>query len=231
MSNRARNHPGVTLTPEMTASEWSVAWWRRRHDEGYFPGMEWHAGWKACPYPPPQFLELVRPTVLDRVLEIGCGYGEWMVPASPHVGRICGIDVHATLAEKARELFARSGVANAEFRLSDGLTIPYDARTFTAVYAISVFQHIPRATVRGYFDETNRVLTPFGRVLFHFRLADGNGPYSDDISVDHGGDFSTGWTADEAMAEAERVGWQATTIADDAANGGHSLFLYGVKVS
>lgn len=209
----------------MNASQWSVEWWKGRHDQVYFPAMEWHRDWKICPYPPPHVVELLKPTRDDYALEIGCGYGEWMVPFSPHVGRLAGIDLHDTLAVKAAEKFAENGASNCEFRLTDGLSIAYPADTFTIVYSISVFQHIPRATVRRYFEEANRVLRPGGRFLFHFRHDDGIGPYSPDIGVDHRGDFSVGWSEAEALAEASLVGWEATAFSD----GGGSLFLHGRK--
>jgi hypothetical protein len=54
----------------------------------------------------------------------------------------------------------------------------------------------------------------------HFRFADGIGPYSDDIVADHRGDWSVGWTEQQALDAAESVGWVGTTIA-----GGDTLLL------
>lgn len=211
----------------MDATQWSINWWKGRHDQGYFPTMEWHLDWKVCPYPPPNFVELMKPTKKDDVLEIGCGYGEWMVPASPLVGRIYGIDIHPILEQKARETFAEHKTTNCSFSLCDGKSIPWDDAQFSIVYSISVFQHIPKATVLLYLEEADRVLELDGRFLFHFRADDGVGDYSKDIVVDHKGDFSTGWTVEEVLEAVTELGLPWDCKAE--LGGGHNLFLHGRK--
>lgn len=206
----------------MNAVDWSIGWWRRRHDEEYFPAMDQHRDWRVYPAPPDYLLTLAGLRPDDDALEVGCGYGQWMVPVSRHVRRVFGVDIHTSLIDKADEAFEAHGVRNARVFLGDGKTLPFEDAAYSLVYCISVFQHIPREAVRGYFTEIHRVLRPGGRALLHFRYADGKGPYSRDIGVDHQGDFSVGWTAAEALAEAERVGWAAETHA-----GGDTLLLLG----
>jgi SAM-dependent methyltransferase len=195
------------------ASKFSLEWWKGRHEapEGYFPRMSQHWDWRVYDAMPDWFAAFAEPTPEDDALEVGCGYGQWMVPCAPLVRTVYGIDIHPSLVEKADEKLA--GVPNAAMFLSDGLTIPFEDRSFSLVYSISVFQHIPRAIVRGYFAEMARVLRPGGRAVLHFRGADGDGPYSDDIVENHTGDFSVGWTLEEARAEAEAVGWRITRSA------------------
>jgi cyclopropane fatty-acyl-phospholipid synthase-like methyltransferase len=216
----------------MTASEWSIQWWKGRHEApgGYFPGMDWHKDWKICPYPPPMVMEKINPRSHEMGLEIGCGYGEWMVPlAKAFKGTLRGIDIHPSLEVKAEEVFSANGVEDfCKFYLSDGLDIPFPTWYFDFVYSISVFQHIPKATVIGYLVETNRVLRRGGRFLFHFRHDDGIGDYSKDIEVDHKGDFSTGWTPQEVVkAINERdLKWSVACEHDSI----HNLFVYGRKL-
>lgn len=191
------------------AVQFSLAWWKGRHEapNGYFPTMDQHLNWKVYPAIPEWFSAFDTPTPADTVLEIGCGYGEWLVPFSRLVGAIAGVDIHPTLVIKAHEILARERIQNAVMILGDGLTLPYADETFTLVYSISVFQHMPRAIVHGYLDESYRVLQPGGRAVFHFRAADGVGPYAEDIVENHTGDFSVGWTLEEVTQGVEAAGF------------------------
>jgi len=190
-----------------TATEWSLRTWKERHETGnYFPASIQHAEWKIFEAMPPWFGKIATPKATDDVLEIGAGYGEWMIPLSKSVRSVAGIDIHPLLPAKAREKFKEHGVTNATFQSSDGTTIPYPDETFDLVYSISVFQHLPRVMVAGYLAESYRVLKPEGRAVHFFRNADNVGPYptpAEDITANHTGDFSCGWTAEQVYRAGE----------------------------
>lgn len=185
-----------------TAEQWSLRTWKARHDAGYFPQSEQHRDWRVYEAMPPWFMELARPTASDVVLEIGCGYGEWMIPLAPHVRNVLGVDIHEEPIAKANSLFAERQILTAAAITNDGQTLPFGDELFSLVYSISVFQHLPRSIVAGYLRETRRVLAPGGRCVHHFRSAENVGPYptpATDIEVDHRGDFSVGWTTGEVL--------------------------------
>jgi len=200
-----------------TAVEWSLRTWKERHNRGYFPKSEQHRGWKIYDHVPKWLLEHGLPVRLDKVLEIGCGYGEWMIPLSPLVKELHGIDIHPGLASKSAEKFAEHGVQNCHFTLSDGLSVPYPDKTFDLVYSVTVFQHIPREIVHGYLKESDRVMAEGGRSLHHFRNANNVGNFptpAKDITAYHTGDFSCGWTAQEVYEAGMAVGWKTEVIDD-----------------
>jgi SAM-dependent methyltransferase len=209
----------------MNNIQWSIDWWKDRHDNSYFPGMDWHKDWKVCPYPPPHVIELLEPKRNETILEIGCGYGEWMVPLCQNSGaRICGIDIHPTLAIKASEKFHEYNCGQCEFRICNGYSIPYPDNWFNSAYSISVFQHMPRAIVNKYLKESTRVIKKGGEVLFHFRNDDSKGEYSKDISVNHEGDFSVGWSESDIRIACKETGIIVLGIIEDSAS---SIFLHG----
>lgn len=190
--------------------EWSIRTWRERHSQGYFPNSIEHRDWKIYPAPPKWLVQFGQPTPDDQVLDIGCGYGEWMIPLAPLVRTIEGIDIHEDPIAVAARKFQEHGTPNCRAQVSDGQTIPFPADQFSLVYSISVFQHIPKKLARAYMHEAHRVTRVGGRGLFHLRNMNEVGPYPEpaqDIAADHRGDFSCGWTADEARAAGAAAGW------------------------
>lgn len=201
----------------MNAVDWSIQWWRKRHDRLYFPDMEQHKNWRVYGPEDLWFVEMFDPKLdeYDDVLEIGCGYGQWMVPVSRLVRSVVGVDIHESLQAKAAEKFIENDCKHTCYRMGDGKSLNiFGDKMFSAVYSISVFQHMPRATVTAYLAESYRVLRESGRGLFHFRQADGVGEYSKDILVNHTGDFSTGWTGEEALQAARDAGFPRFHVHD-----------------
>jgi SAM-dependent methyltransferase len=199
-----------------TAEQWSLRSWKARHDAGYFPESEQHRGWRVYEAMPDWFLEIARPKLSDYALEIGCGYGEWMIPLAQHVTAVVGVDIHEGPIAKARELFLERGVSCVA-QVNDGLTLPFPDAEFSLVYSISVFQHLPRSIVQGYLRETARVLGPTGRAVHHFRNAANVGPYpplAKDIAPNHTGDFSVGWTAGEVLDAGRDAGFAHVEVRD-----------------
>lgn len=191
----------------MSATDFAIKWWRERHQKGYFPRMTQHLDWKIYDEMRPWFLEHARPQKDDVALEIGCGYGQWMIPLSRLVNSVYGFDIHPSLVIKAKEKFEEHKVTNCSMWLGDGKHIPFAEDRFSLVYSISVFQHMPRAIVRGYIQEADRVMLPGAKGLFHFRAANGIGPYSEDIYENHTGDWSVGWTQEEISDLGQEMEW------------------------
>ncbi|HKX46180.1 MAG TPA: class I SAM-dependent methyltransferase [Planctomycetota bacterium] len=190
------------------AIEHSLATWRKWHDRGYFPRMAQHKDWRVYDEIEPCFLVPMAPTEHDDALEIGCGYGQRMIPLARLVSLVRGFDVSESLMLKAYEKFREHGVADRCMMIvGDGRSIPFPDASFSLVYSISVFQHMPRALVALYMRETARVLRPGGRALFHFRNANtAAGPVSRDIVAGQTSGWSVGWTVDEAVVAANISG-------------------------
>lgn len=200
-----------------TPTQWSLRTWKARHEQGYFPNSEEHREWKVYDAIPEWLAKYGRFTSGDTVLEIGCGYGEWMIPLSPIVKRVVGVDVHPSPLTKGESLCSELRVENVFFDLSDGVSLTFEDDQFSRVYSISVFQHLPRSIVCGYLKESVRVVTGDGLILHHFRNADNVGPYpplAKDISVNHTGDFSVGWTKSEIEDAAVEAGMKDISVID-----------------
>lgn len=199
-----------TKQTQESAVDWSLRTWKERHDRGYFPRSEQHRNWKVYNHVPDWLAEVAGMLPSPSLaLEIGCGYGEWMIPLSRLVTHVEGVDIHRNLVHKSRELFTLHNVSNAVVSLSNGITVPHPDSTFDLVYSISVMQHLPREIVHGYMRESMRVLRPQGIVAHHFRDANDVGnypPLADDIVANHTGDFSCGWTESQILESVEEAG-------------------------
>lgn len=194
--------------------QFAVDWWKNRHDMGYFPMMEQHKDWKVYDEMPQWFLDAIKPTKDDIALEIGCGYGAWMVPLSRLVEYVAGFDIHRSLYNKGYEKFLEHNVYNAEMILGNGLSIPYCRDSiFTLVYSMAVFYHIPRAITSLYLRETVRVLRKGGRCLHTFLSSAQEGTVQD-IVKGQGGEWSVGWTMEEVHDEAKKAGLTNVTVVD-----------------
>lgn len=210
-------------TPIQHPAQFAIDWWKHRHDIGYFPTMEQHLNWKVYEAMPEWFINAAKPTKDrdeaslklrdDIALEIGCGYGAWMVPLSRLVKSVDGVDIHRSLIDKAYEKFMEHNVKNARVWLGDGLTIPYVDSSFTLVYSMAVFYHVPRAITNLYLRETVRVLNPGGRCLHTFLSADQEGTVQD-IVEGQGGEWSVGWSADEVRRSAMDAGLTDIQVTD-----------------
>ena len=98
----------------------------------------------------------------QRVLDIGCGWGEALKYAAEHYGVAgVGVTISQEQAEYARELCAGLPV---EIRLQDYREVN---ETFDAVYSIGMFEHVGRRNYRTYFETVRRCLKADGLSLLH----------------------------------------------------------------
>lgn len=116
-------------------------------------------------------LALIDPAVVRgwNILEIGCGLGRLVPYVAPAGATYTGIDVSPTLIEEART--RHPAVANARFLVTDGLTIPDEARdrAYSLAFANAVFIHCPRDVTQSLLRSALGVLAPGGEIRFQLR--------------------------------------------------------------
>ncbi|EKM51644.1 uncharacterized protein PHACADRAFT_31470 [Phanerochaete carnosa HHB-10118-sp] len=101
-----------------------------------------------------------------KILDVGCGPGTITIDLARHVplGHVTGIDTESASAtlDKARAQAANEDVQNVEFRVADGLALPYADHTFDVVHAHQVLLHVNDPV--GLLTEMRRVTKPGGIV-------------------------------------------------------------------
>ena len=103
----------------------------------------------------------------DRVLEIGCGPGAAVELAAEKIGaeRVAAVDPSETFVDMARKR-----VPGADVRLGSATEIPFDDRTFSAIWSIASMHHWP-SREPGLTAQAAK-LAPGGRLVVAERLLD-----------------------------------------------------------
>ncbi len=95
----------------------------------------------------------------ERVLDLGCGSGEFTAALAHAGAQVVGVEVARAAVERAR-----AAHANLEFRLAPiGDPLPLDDNCVEVVWASEVIEHV--ADTARWFSEIRRVLVPSGRLL------------------------------------------------------------------
>ncbi len=93
-----------------------------------------------------------------RILEVGCGTGQWLAELTQRGFRTCGLDPSRGMVE-----VARSKTPQGAIMLGRGEAIPCGGRTFGRLFCINSLHHF--ADKERFFVEASRVLSPGGAVL------------------------------------------------------------------
>src|SRR5712692_2342425 len=105
------------------------------------------------------FIELDGIISGARVLELGCGTGEFTRRVAPSRARLVALDLSTDLLRKARERVPGS----VRFMIGDAHLLPFNSGAFDAVYGCSVLHHLD---VEVALREVRRVLRPGGHLVF-----------------------------------------------------------------
>jgi|SRR5579884_3278911 len=108
-----------------------------------------------------------RPPGTGLAVEIGCGLGRVCLALADRFDRVVGLDVAEGMVARGRQLVAAPNVA---LLVGDGRSLrPVRDATADLVLSFTVFQHITSvAVIRGYLEETARVLRPDGLAVIQW---------------------------------------------------------------
>jgi 2-polyprenyl-3-methyl-5-hydroxy-6-metoxy-1,4-benzoquinol methylase len=111
-------------------------------------------------------LDLARDVIGKRMLEIGCGRGEfvcWLASQGERPQRIVAADFASTAVSKAREFAGRNNLGGIEWEVGDIQAIAHPSDSFDTVISCETVEHVPDP--RGAIRELARVLRRGGRLL------------------------------------------------------------------
>jgi len=129
---------------------------------------------KLTSYPVPPWPGPMPRSSGSLVLDIGCGWGRWMLSSAAAGYVPIGIDVKLEALQAARRVLkanGRSGFVVA----ADLKRLPFKPNTFNMVFSYSVLQHTHRLRVTSCIADVHRVLAADGACLLQFPLSHGIG--------------------------------------------------------
>ncbi len=103
-------------------------------------------------------------TGMDRVLDAGCGMGQWALALAEHNNTVEGIDLNESRVEVGRRLVAEAGNPNVSLATGSIESLPFPAAHFDGVfcYGVFMFTNMPKTLA-----EFSRVLKPGGRLYLN----------------------------------------------------------------
>ncbi|MBY4676800.1 class I SAM-dependent methyltransferase [Marinobacterium arenosum] len=96
-----------------------------------------------------------------RLLDLGCGRGEWLQLMREQGWQVQGIDMNRVMVQQCQEAELEVSQADALAHLQ---SLP--EASVDLISGFHIIEHLPFATLFGVFNEAMRVLTPGGRILF-----------------------------------------------------------------
>jgi SAM-dependent methyltransferase len=108
----------------------------------------------------------------DLLLDVGCGWGRWMIGAARSGYRPVGIDVKLEPLQAARRVMQAHGVAG-HVVVADLTALPFKDGTFDCVFSYSVIQHVHKRKAAAFLAETVRVLKTGAASLIEYPLKHG----------------------------------------------------------
>ena len=111
----------------------------------------------------------------DDLLDVACGWGEFLVVHGSQARRVAGIDWSQEKVVLARERLAdRIAAGTGEVAHGDAAEMPWDDGTFSAVTCMDAFPFFPDP--QRVLPEILRVLRPGGRMVMQIGMKWPNGP-------------------------------------------------------
>jgi ubiquinone/menaquinone biosynthesis C-methylase UbiE len=156
-------------------------------------------------------IEVLAPAPTDRVLDVGCGTGQFAVAIAPLVAHATGADLTPAMLDKARAQQAKAGVVNVDWLQADSTDLPVADGAFDIVTSRSMLHHAadPAATLA----EMRRACTPGGRIaVLDLTPAPEKSPAFDAIELLRDPSHARTLTVDELRALGAELGLEELEV-------------------
>ncbi len=105
---------------------------------------------------------LFKPTAGMKILDVGCGTGNFSIKLAEMGCKVVGIDVSDEMLDKARKK-AKAKDLNIEFHIMDVYNLDFSHETFDGVFSMAAFEFIKEP--QNAYEEMYRVLKKNGHML------------------------------------------------------------------
>jgi SAM-dependent methyltransferase len=168
-ADRQRLSPPVEADPARIEAD-EASWLERSRAAWDARAERWDARSAANALSPDRKRDLdrvwdaLRLTAGARVLDAGCGSGQFAIALAERGARVTGIDLSPEMLRRARDHAAEHGFADdIDWRTGDVKHLSEPLAVYDAIHARVLFQFLP--DIPGTLREFRRVLKPGGRLL------------------------------------------------------------------
>ncbi|MGW9333404.1 class I SAM-dependent methyltransferase [Bosea sp. NPDC055594] len=106
-------------------------------------------------------LRQIGMTGYDRVLDVGCGFGQWSAALACENGSVVALEIHQKRLETTRALSRSLGLDTVAPVSASGSSLPFADASFDALFCYGVYMFLDRTAA---ISEFQRVLKPGGRL-------------------------------------------------------------------
>lgn len=107
-------------------------------------------------------ITLMEPQPDHRILDVGCGSGQFAIAVAGLVKEVVGVDLTPAMIDQARAHATTAEINNICWKIADSLSLPVEDASFDIIVSRSMFHHAadPAATLA----EMHRACKPGGRI-------------------------------------------------------------------
>ncbi len=155
---RGWNSSTMTRTEDLPANAWALGYFHSSHDD--WDGETWTQNLHELRIRDLALFQLgdVRG---KRILDIGSGFGEYMLTFFKMGACASGQDLSESAVEKSISMLKENGF-DPDVKAGDATQLMFDDNVFDAVFSADFFEHITYEQKQKVIDETFRVLKPGG---------------------------------------------------------------------
>lgn len=106
--------------------------------------------------------DLFKPQSEEKILDIGCGTGNFTIKLAQKGCKVTGIDISSPMLEKAVEKAEKLNL-DINFKKEDAVQLNFAANSFDGVISMTAIEFIE--DLKKAFDEMKRVVKPAGKIL------------------------------------------------------------------
>lgn len=152
------NSSKTAKTEDLPANAWALGYFHSSHDD--WDGETWTQNLHELRIRDLALFQLgdVRG---KRILDIGSGFGEYMLTFFKMGARASGQDLSRSAVEKSISMLKENDF-DPDVKAGDAMQLMFDDNVFDIVFSADFFEHITLGQKRKVIDETFRVLKPGG---------------------------------------------------------------------
>jgi 2-polyprenyl-3-methyl-5-hydroxy-6-metoxy-1,4-benzoquinol methylase len=112
-----------------------------------------------------ELMQILSPIKGKRILELGCGRGDFSIWLAKQGARVTAVDIGPDLVAAAQVL-AKVNQVDCEFRQANITELPFDPEAYDVVIGWAILHHLTEADVLKTIRECHRVSKTDGSVVF-----------------------------------------------------------------